>query len=360
MSPMQRHFALAGGIGIMLLAAACGGDGGTGPGQLADPAATAAKVAALDDAFDTPSFASFQFAAQSVTIVPTSLNALHAAFAAAAFPTPDSRRVFETLRQSLPARSASGIAAIFPPEILGKTLEWNSTSGIYEASARAGAPADGVRFILYSLGTNGRPVTPLQEIGYVDFKDESNTGTDRLHIAVVVGATTFVDYTIAFSLGSSTSFNYSLAGFVTDGTRRLDLSITFDGNDTNSSVDIRFDLNAENAHIRLTETLVTLSASSFRITADIRIQLGSEVIATSGTSTITVSGTSYSVTGSYTVTVNGQDYATITQSGDGTVVVYRSAGGGDLTADEIAALTAVFSEVTNLIIRMDDLLLPVF
>ena len=351
--------ALAFGIALTMLAAACGGDKGTGPGKLADPAATAAKIATLDDAFDTPSFASFAFAAHSVPVVPLSIHALHAAFAAAAFPTPDSRRLVETLRQSLPARNASGSAAIFPPEVLGKTLEWNSTTGVYEATARAGAPANGVRFILYSLGTNGQPVIPLQEIGYVDFKDESTAGTDKLHITVVVGATTLVDYTIAFSFGT-TSFSYSLAGFVSDGTRRLDLSITTAGNDATSSVDIRFDLNAENAHIRLTETFATLSASSFKITADIRIQLGSEVIATSGSSTITVSGTSYSVTGTYTVTVNGRDYATITQSGDGTVVVYRSAGGGDLTADEIAALTAVFSEVSNLIIRMDDLLLPVF
>src|SRR5207245_2705004 len=218
--------------------------------------------------------------------------------------------------QSLPARGASGAAAILPPEVLGKTLEWNSTTGVYEATARAGAPANGVRFILYSLGTNGQPVIPLQEIGYVDFKDESAAGTDKLHITVVVGATTFVDYTIAFSFGT-TSFSYSLAGFVSDGTRRLDLSITTAGNDATSSVDIRFDLNAENAHIRLTETVVTLSASSFRLTADTRIQLGSEVIATSGNATITVSGTSYSVTGTYTVTANGRDYATITQSGEG-------------------------------------------
>ena len=351
--------ALALGTAITLLAAACGGDSGTGPGQLKDPAATAAKIAALDDAFDTPSFASFAFAAHSVPVVPLSIHALHAAFAAAAFPTPDGRRLFETLRQSLPARSASGSAAIFPPEVLGKTLEWNSTTGVYEATARAGAPANGVRFILYSLGTNGQPVIPLQEIGYVDFKDESAAGTDKLHITVVVGATTFVDYTIAFSFGT-TSYSYALAGFVTDGTRRLDLSITYAGNDATSSVDIRFDLNAENAHIRLTETVVTLSASSFRLTADTRIQLGSEVIATSGNATITVSGTSYSVTGTYTVTVNGRDYATITQSGDGTVLVYRAPGGRDLTADEIAALNTVFSEVSNLIIRMDDLLLPVF
>ncbi|HEY3221059.1 MAG TPA: hypothetical protein VGJ80_10025 [Gemmatimonadales bacterium] len=353
--------ALAVAFAITMLAAACGGgDGGTGPGQLADPAATAAKIAALDDAFETPSFASFAFAATYVPAASVSLNALHAALAAAAVPTPDHRPAFETLRPSLPARSASGSSAIFPPEVLGKTLEWSSTSGIYEATARAGAPANGVRFILYSLGTNGQPVTPLQEIGYVDFKDESAAGTDRLHITVVVGTTTFVDYTIAFSFGSSTSFNYGLAGFVTDGTRRLDLSIAFDGNDTNSSVDIRFDLNAENAHIRLTETVVTLSDSSFRLTMDTRVQLGSEVIATAGSATVTVSGTSFTVTGTYTVTVNGRDYATITQSGDGTVVAYRYAGGRDLTSDEIAALNAVFSAVSDLLIRMFDLLLPVY
>ena len=145
MSLFKRNFALAGGLGIMLLAAACGGDG-TGP-RNSNPAATAAKLEALDDPFDTPTFLSFRLAAGFTPVASASLSDLRAALSAVQA-GPGIQPAVPFLRHTLDRRSVAGSAMFFPPEILGKTYEWNAVSGTYEATTRAGAPANGVRFIL--------------------------------------------------------------------------------------------------------------------------------------------------------------------------------------------------------------------
>jgi len=53
--------------------------------------------------------------------------------------------------QVLPHRSSSLMAALLPPALMGKTFEWNFTTLQYDTTARAGAPATGVRFILYAI-----------------------------------------------------------------------------------------------------------------------------------------------------------------------------------------------------------------
>src|SRR6266571_1181553 len=143
MSPMQRNFALAGGLAITLLAAACGGGDGTGPGNL-NPQPTATKMQALDDAFDTPTFQSFKLAVgYAPRATAASLSDLRAAVGVVQARS-GTQPAIHVLRHTLDQRRVAGSATVFPPEILGKTFEWNPTTGTYEVTARAGAPADGV------------------------------------------------------------------------------------------------------------------------------------------------------------------------------------------------------------------------
>jgi hypothetical protein len=342
---MHRNFALAGGLGIMLLAAACGGDGGTGP--KVDPGATAAKLEALDDPFDTPTFQSFELAAGYAPAASASLSDLRAAMSVVQA-GPGTQPAIRVLRQTLVQRSEAGVADFFPPEILGKTFEWNPTSGTYDVTTRAGAPADGVRFILYALGSGGLPTTPLQEIGYADFKDESTPSLAKLHIVVFASGTTYVDYAITID---AATFNFSMLGFVTDGTRRLDFGLTVNGTATVFSDEITFDINAENAHVRLTDETEILSETSIRSTLDYRFQFGADVMTLTGITNL--NGTV--VTGNFTIKLNGRDVATFTY--DATGGQWSGPGGGALSQSDLQAVSAIFSATGNLLLRVYSLLL---
>ena len=343
MSPLQRNFALAGGLGIMLLAAACGGDG-TGPGN-GNPGVTAAKLEALDDPFDTPTFLSFRLAAGFTPVASASLSDLRAAMSAVQA-GPGIQPAVSFLRHTLDRRSVAGSAMFLPPEILGKTYEWNAVSGTYEATTRAGAPANGVRFILYALGGTGLPATPLQEIGYADFKDESTPSLEKLHIVVVANGTRYVDYTIAVDTATS---SFTMVGFVSDGSRRLDFGLTLSGTATVVSEELTFDINAENAHVRLTATIEFLSETSYRSTLDYRFQFGAEVATVTGI----VNQDGSVVTGGFTITLNGRDIATYDAAGG----QWSRPGGGALSQNDLQAVAEILSAAGNLGFRLNDLLL---
>lgn len=349
MSPLHRNFALAGGLGIILLAAACGGDG-TGPGN-GNPGVTAAKLEALDDPFDTPTFLSFRLAAGFTPVASASLSDLRAAMSAVQA-GPGIQPAVSFLRHTLDRRSVAGSAMFLPPEILGKTYEWNAVSGTYEATTRLGAPANGVRFILYALGGTGLPATPLQEIGYADLKDESTPGLEKLHIVVVANGTTYVDYTIAVDTATS---SFTMVGFVSDGSRRLDFGLTLSGttNGTTTviSEEMTFDIDAENAHVRLTATAEFLSETSYRTTLDYRLQFGADVVTLAGI----VSFNGSVVTGGFTMTLNGRDIATFTYNDAGGQ--WSRPGGGALSQDDLQAVAAIVAAAGNLGLQLTDLLL---
>src|SRR5688572_14299542 len=104
---------------LALFLAACGGDGGTGPGptKLADPLATAAKIQALDVSFGSPVFQSFSFASLYSPAASSSLTALRTVLRAAR-PVPADRpslssgesRLAAALRAALVPASGATIA----------------------------------------------------------------------------------------------------------------------------------------------------------------------------------------------------------------------------------------------------------
>ncbi|MFW6084886.1 MAG: hypothetical protein ACODAA_06705, partial [Gemmatimonadota bacterium] len=80
--------------------------------------------------------------------------------------------------------SAIGVAAVdgalrslIPADLLGTTFEWDEVENGYVATERTGAPANGIRFILYDRTTD-----PLVENGFVDITDESDPSADRLSV----------------------------------------------------------------------------------------------------------------------------------------------------------------------------------
>src|SRR6266700_2991889 len=332
---LLRYIAVA----AELLAAACG-DNPLQPKKPADPLATAANVQALGTSFTSLPFQSFSFATTYVPTAASPMAALRPLLRAAqptlvtgrALSLAESRLVATALRAALVPSSGAIAASIFPPAVvLGTTYTWNATTFQYEANDPAvvpGAPSNGVRFILYALDLGGQPIA-TQPIGYADLMDESSGNTQTLHV-LVVGTTTdppvtYLDYAVSVTLGASTA-----------------------------NVDIRFDVNAADAHVRLRMTLTAPDQNTLRLAINFRLQFGSEVVTVTGTQTLDLTTLSESET--LTVLVDGGIYATITET-DGSIT-FEGGGSQEFTADDLTALGAIFDAIATTFQQFDALFAP--
>src|SRR3989449_206645 len=238
------------------------------PKKPAAPLATAANVQALGTSFTSLPFQSFSFATTYGPTAASPMAALRPLLRAAqptlvtrrALSLAESRLAATALRAALVPSSGAIAASIFPPAVvLGTTYTWNATTFQYEANDPAvvpGAPSNGVRFILYALDLGGQPIA-TQPIGYADLMDESSGNAQTLHI-LVVGTTTdpavtYLDYTVSAIVGA-TSASGAVVGFISDGTQRLDFNVAIAQTAANATFDIRFDVNAADAHVRLRMT----------------------------------------------------------------------------------------------------------
>ena len=173
-------------------------------------------------------------------------------------------------------------------------------------SDRPGAPLTGVRFILYAIDVLTYQPDVSKEIGYADLTDVSpSLSTTKLRIQVV-GTTpspaTYLDYTVSVT-ATTTVETISATGFVTDGTTRLDFAgtviATLSGTTlTGLTIDVAYDVNAQDAHLRL-----ILGLSETSLTLNFTFRHAGEVITLTATFTDTGSAT-------ITVKVNGATFAT--------------------------------------------------
>ena len=332
---------------LLLLAVACSEDEPLG--TLSDPAGVTADVSALDSVFASPVFESFGVMSQRMPGI---------AGAAAAGTLPRRRLLSQTpeARSAEDVRALARLAPLFsaaapqdsflPDSVLG-TYEWDTTASAYAKTARPGAPANTIRFILYKVDSlTGEPAVPLDEVGYADLTDNQPVGTNA-SLGIVVrdsaGTTTYLDYDLTVSLTAS-GITMQTAGFVADGVgHQMDFSIVavVTGNNTQAlvSIDADFSLNQPDVGVEVRDR-ASLTATTITVTRDFRLHRGTETIRITGTVTITENppGT-LTVTLTVVVRVNGGIFATIT--GNGTVVTVTKADGTALTADEQAALAAL-------------------
>lgn len=86
----------------------------------------------------------------------------------------------------LSGRGAALQTPCFPASALGTTFDYDFTQGTYVATGATGAPAGGVRFVLYPLDSSGNPQqgSPL---GHVDLIcDATVAGTDAYNLTVTL------------------------------------------------------------------------------------------------------------------------------------------------------------------------------
>lgn len=119
------------------------------------------------------------------------------------------------IREVLSGERDGAAMAVLPDEIRGTTYVFDAGEGGYVPSDRPGAPANGVRFILYSV--EGGTLTTT-EVGYIEIVDLAPTGDNSIavRLRVVNGGTTYLDYTLGVT-SSETSLSLEVDGHVTDG-----------------------------------------------------------------------------------------------------------------------------------------------
>jgi hypothetical protein len=155
------------------------------------------------------------------------------------------------------ALSGSAAAPIFPSNLLGVTFTWDPGLGRYAVSQLTGAPANGVRFILYAMDPLTRqPVLPLVEIGFVDLTDESDAAATRLGVYAESGGVALIDYVIEGSyatVGQDIAVTLDAAGYFSDGSVRLDFdlsqSATISQTSQTISLDVQYNLSVAGADL---------------------------------------------------------------------------------------------------------------
>lgn len=327
-------------MALLVIAATACGDDATGPGS--------------DDPFE-PEQANADLGAVEQAIAANAdleTDLLHVSAALAAFPTP--ALILEP--SDLSALSASALSVqsplvrsvhaaplalngasqpIIPADLLGTTFEWDDVEGAYVATEREGAPAAGVRFIMYD-----RTEVPPAENGFLDLTDESDASADRLNVHVEKNGVTRLDYDIVVTETTS-AVTIGVAGFLTDGTSQVDFEVqegiteTADG----FTIDLSY--------------AISLAGESLSVGVDYVIGVGTttslDFVATfvNGPNTLVLELSQQgegNVAG--TVEWNGDLVMTIADDGTGQPT-FLGPDGEELTAAEAAAIEEMFEVSLN-------------
>jgi hypothetical protein len=356
-------FAAVAGIALL---AACKDQG---PGSLSDPAAVTSELAAMDSAFTGIAFQSYAELAPMIT--PTAGGALARAAIIVEGSTPElpepaylrGTRRADAWRKLVPQVASLTSGPIIPDPVLGQTFEWDVSTDAYVATSRTGAPANGVRFVLYAINSiTHQPIEPVVEVGSVDLMDESVGNTLRLHIQVkgTGGTPTYLDYTATIT-STSANFTATVNGNITNGASALALktltfNLSFQVSSNAVTANASFDLNNPSVSVDVYERL-TASETGIRVSVDFRFSRPGEVVRVAGTLSIATVGDLFAIEGDMVVTVNGGVFARLHTNGE--AAQWTKHDGSPLTAAELEALENLFQAMTNFFDFLDDLLDPV-
>jgi hypothetical protein len=309
-----------------------------------DPQSLSTNLSTLTGTFDNnAAFVSLRTLSSSFPVYNATLfaNAGTAALDLAAHPgTADRSRA---LRLLAGIRGATGIEALFPANLLGKTLVWDTDSVGYVVSAQAGAPANGIRLILYVADPNtGQPYLPLTPIGNLDLTDESNPSADQLGVLIkTVGGLTVADYTISV-VNATNSATVTAAGYVRsgDGAQQANFNISVAVTQESLNVHVVI-VGSEGTAVEFTVTL-----TSTAVTLDFALARDHNTIAfhaVQSTASSTVVGE---------IRFNGTVVARISGAADNPSIV--PAEGFNLSGEDIATLIQLFHDLGDFINHFVD------
>ncbi len=241
--------------------------------------------------------------------------------------------------------SSSSTPERIPVGALGKTFRWNELANPpgYEIDPDGtGAPANGVRFILYAVDPIlEQPISPLTEIGYLDIIDTSSFPIINISMTAHVNEKgDLLEVDVLGSFGQ-TSFTLTTDGFVSNGQQQLTFGIDVSG--TAQSVNFSFDFSFATFSARLAFEGVIVNDE---------LGSGSMVVTLTdtsnrGTAVFTLNVDSQGVIGQNSgVTLNGGLVAIISGTIDNPLIT--NAQGNPLTSAELQALGELFEGIGDI------------
>src|SRR5437899_10477519 len=124
-------------------------------------------------------------------------------------------------RFGAPLAAPAAGAPLIPDSLLGKTFAFTCASQRYAVSGDAGAPATGVRVVLYRRAPDGSIACPATTVGQLDLFDASTPDTTAVRGVATgtSGGTPLVASTISHAVADAPGVA-SATGFGSDGQHR--------------------------------------------------------------------------------------------------------------------------------------------
>jgi len=333
-----------------LLLAACDDATGPDPTETFDAEAALADYQALEEILQSSAFAGFQSLDGRTPFSGAASMGLVDAFAEA-----DSREFAVELltraRRSMDTRGVEG-APLISEGNRGSTFVYDPATDDYVLDPeREGAPATGVRFILYEVDGSGTPIVG-EEIGHADLVDEGDTSSEQiaLHLTAVANGRTHLDYRTTLD-GSDGEGALTVAGFVQgDGEARLDFDVQVAGEvvDSRDQVDLDFDLDVASRDFEIDGRVRGIGEDEAG-EIDVTVRHGTDSFQ------LLASVANQTIDGS--IRLNGELFATA--SGPADDPTFTNANGLALSGIEILVLVAIADSVEDVFDLVEDLIDPV-
>lgn len=343
-----------------LVGLGAGCDSTTGPreGRGFDAEAAREDYQALDGILASPGMEGFRALAEGVTFGSFGQEVTFAAGVATELSLlgePGGDRAFASQVARLAAEARSGPVEnpIISSFRRGKTFVYDPSVGRYVFDpARPGAPATGVRFILYEPGPGGKP-DPTKEIGYADLIDEGDESPQEiaLRLVVVESADTILDYRTTVDILAQGG-EVTVDGYLQGDPDRLDfhIQVAASADGDGATLDIAFEMGIESREFSIGGSVHGAAGDSGK---------GGELtlLVRHGTNTLSVEATGSDSEIQGTVYLNGDLFATV--EGDPDSPTIRGAGGGELTWTEMLVLRQILDFAEDVFHLFEDLLDPV-
>jgi hypothetical protein len=235
----------------------------------------------------------------------------------------------------------------------GTTFVYDPALGRYVPDPELdGAPATGVRFILYERGEDGKPDVGA-ELGYVDLIDEGDESEEQiaLLLRVVADGTTVLEYRTTVGV-LATGGQITIAGYLQGIQDRLDFEIQVAGasDGQGATVDISFEMGIATRDFLITGTVHGAEGSTgSQGEVSLTVRHGKDSFS------VTAVGSDQAIEGEFRL--NGKLFATV--EGDPASPTVTGAKGSELTLAEQLVLREILDSVEDVFDFFEDLLDPV-
>lgn len=260
----------------------------------------------------------------------------------------------DRLASVTPRAGGPAAAPIISPTHRGATFVYDPELDQYAVDPdRSGAPATGVRFVLYEVDPEGRPIV-AEEVGYADLIDEGDGSAEDvvLHLIVVVEDRTVLDYRTTVDVGLTWG-EITVLGFLqSERGVRLDFDIEARGTRSlqGGTLDVSFEIGVQARRFSISGTVSGVQQQGAG-SGDVALMVRH------GAHTLEVSVSMSGGELDGAIHLNGELFATVT--GDPENPTILSGRGDPLTPREQILLHRVLDTVEDVFDLIEDLVDPV-